>query len=704
MFATVTPNSSGTLPDLTKLTVGSTIDLGAAGQYVYNGPGNFSPVTSSAQPATGATASASQPAAPSSGTPQPAATTPYVARNPALGGAALPQASDVAASEAATMAQDTYDTQNPSSDPAVSKLESDLSSTINSINAQFDSEVTGQQSTNAQNEGSTNAESAKAGLTGSNLGESALATTKSNDQAAIDAINAQRETMIASVTSQVDASVISAEQARANAANTDESNYLQTMSTVISQAQSSVATIAASGMTFSQFQSASNGATYQKLQSLLGYDDNQMAAMFIANTPKAQIVGSTAVGTQSVFFVQDPKTGAITAQTIETGVPLTSQAKPVFAPDGTMFLQDPTTGLWNVAPATNQGQFAKSVSLTPGNILVKPGGGAAAPAANAESGAPAAPAAGAGSGVDPGTAAWNSLPGTTQESLTAIGYSPTTIGNLGWSWILGGGSLSSTGGSSMGGGAKLVISAAAQSAGQAIMAQYDLTMEDVNAIGAQNSGLESSLSQQIGYQAQVAQFEDTAKQNAQLVLTKATAVGVTGSPIANEYLQYVQGTIAGNADITAFQTAITTFADEYAKVVSGSTGSAGSTDAARTQAVSLINSAMSKGQLSATIATMQTEMANRMTALNSNISSLTAHLANVVQNYQTTNGSNSSSAAAPSQQTVNTLDVSTMTSGTTVQDQSNPGVTFTYNGDGTFTGSDGNDYTFDTTQNAFVSQ
>ncbi len=722
MFATTSPaaqsgiaspaNPTGAILPITG-NQGTTPTAAQSGLGNPTGNGNYGPTASAPYGYSTVNGQVIQNSAPAV-TPTPlgtGATSNYTSRNPALSGAVLPSASDVQTAQANEMNQDLNYANNPSSDPAVAQLESDLQSTINGINAQFDSEVSSQENTNAANEGSTNAENARAGLVGSNLGESQMATTKQMGQEAIDAINSQRQTMLASVQSSVDASVIQEEQARQSAANTDMSNYLQTLSAVTSQAQSSVATIAASGMSFSQFQTASNGSTYSSLKSMLGYDDNQMAAMFIANTPKSQIVGSTAVGTQSVFFVQDPKTGAITAQTIETGVPLTSQAKPVFAPDGTMFLQDPTTGLWNVAPATSQGQYAKSVSLTPGNILVKPGGGASSSGGGNASAssfpASGAPAGGASSGgqaaPDPGTTAWNALPATTQQSLKAIGYSPATIGNLGWSWILGGGSLSSTGGSSMGGGAKLLISAAAQSAGQALMSQYGLTMEDVNAIGAQNSGLESSLSQQIGYQAQVAQFEDTAKSNAALVLQKSNAVGVTGSPIANEYLQYLQGNIAGNKDITAFQTAITTFADEYAKVVSGSTGSAGSTDAARTQAVSLINSAMSKGQLQATISTMQTEMSNRMNALNSNISSLTAHLANVVQNYKSTNASGSSSSQAPAgQQTVNTLDTTTMTAGTTVQDQSNPNVTFTYNGDGTFTGSDGNDYTFDTTQNSFV--
>ena len=69
----------------------------------------------------------------------------------------------------------------------------------------------------------------------------------------------------------------------------------------------------------------------------------------------------------------------------------------------------------------------------------------------------------------------------------------------------------------------------------------------------------------------------------------------------------------GEAKAVGANVALITFLDEYAKVISGSTGAAGSTDAAREQALSLVSRALNSGQVDAAFSQMTAEMNNRLT-------------------------------------------------------------------------------------------
>jgi hypothetical protein len=121
----------------------------------------------------------------------------------------------------------------------------------------------------------------------------------------------------------------------------------------------------------------------------------------------------------------------------------------------------------------------------------------------------------------------------------------------------------------------------------------------------------------------VQSFEKTAIKNADLALALAPkGSGPTGSPVLNRWIQHGRKSIAGDADVAAFDVAVGTFADEYAKIVTGSTGAAGSTDSARAEAYRRINGAMSPAQLRSVISTMKLEMGNRMDSLHEQEASL----------------------------------------------------------------------------------
>lgn len=122
-------------------------------------------------------------------------------------------------------------------------------------------------------------------------------------------------------------------------------------------------------------------------------------------------------------------------------------------------------------------------------------------------------------------------------------------------------------------------------------------------------------------------FEDTTLKNADLALSLAAkGAGQTGSPIMNRWIQAGRKTILGDPDVAAFDAAIGTVADEYAKVMSGSTGGQGSTDSSRSEAYRRLNGTQSPAQLRAVIATMRTEMENRLKSLDDEISATRGRL------------------------------------------------------------------------------
>lgn len=123
---------------------------------------------------------------------------------------------------------------------------------------------------------------------------------------------------------------------------------------------------------------------------------------------------------------------------------------------------------------------------------------------------------------------------------------------------------------------------------------------------------QSSLTQLTRQMGMVNSFKQTAVMNAKMVLELAPKGGAQGqSPIINQWIQAGRRKIAGNPDVAAFDTALVTFKNEYAKIMSGATGAAGITDAARKEADELIGKADTQEQLQAIIGIMIQEMDNR---------------------------------------------------------------------------------------------
>lgn len=109
--------------------------------------------------------------------------------------------------------------------------------------------------------------------------------------------------------------------------------------------------------------------------------------------------------------------------------------------------------------------------------------------------------------------------------------------------------------------------------------------------------------------------EDTASANADQVLHLAPKGVAGGIPLFNSWVQAGRKA-TGNPDISRFNLALDTLANEYAKVMTTNTGSGGVTsEAAANRAHDLINHSQTLDQLKGVISQMRIDMGNRKTAL-----------------------------------------------------------------------------------------
>ena len=157
----------------------------------------------------------------------------------------------------------------------------------------------------------------------------------------------------------------------------------------------------------------------------------------------------------------------------------------------------------------------------------------------------------------------------------------------------------------------------------------------------------ASLAQTTRYRNQVESFEETAQNSAKLIRELAPkGLGPTGVPAFDSWLQGGRKA-AGNADVVKFGNAIDTFTSEYAKIMSGSTGAAGSTDSARAKAEGLINRALNAQQLYGALDVMQREMNIRRQSLVDQEAQIRKELGSTAGTDTAGGGAQQGSAAAP---------------------------------------------------------
>ena len=134
---------------------------------------------------------------------------------------------------------------------------------------------------------------------------------------------------------------------------------------------------------------------------------------------------------------------------------------------------------------------------------------------------------------------------------------------------------------------------------------------------AANKANTQALGRVTGTSAMIGSFEQTAQKNADIVLNlldKGSAK--SGVPVLNAWIQAGRRSVTGDPNVSAFDTALTTFKNEYARVVNSATGGGVTTDSARQEIEHILNAAQTPEQVRAAIAVAKRDMANRTSSLN----------------------------------------------------------------------------------------
>lgn len=109
----------------------------------------------------------------------------------------------------------------------------------------------------------------------------------------------------------------------------------------------------------------------------------------------------------------------------------------------------------------------------------------------------------------------------------------------------------------------------------------------------------------------VGAFERTALKNLEIAVDESAKVDRTGVPALNRWLLAGKKNLTGDVEVGRFNAALTSALNEYAKVLSGATGAAGISDAARREAEELLSTANTPEQVTGIVEIMKREMANR---------------------------------------------------------------------------------------------
>jgi hypothetical protein len=113
--------------------------------------------------------------------------------------------------------------------------------------------------------------------------------------------------------------------------------------------------------------------------------------------------------------------------------------------------------------------------------------------------------------------------------------------------------------------------------------------------------------------------EQTALKNLGIAREMLQKADQTGSPLANTIVNKVRSGMFGDPDVSAYQNAISTARNEYARVISMATGAQGITDHAMAEGQKLFPDDLAPAQFETNFAVAQREMANRTGSMHDQI-------------------------------------------------------------------------------------
>jgi hypothetical protein len=143
-------------------------------------------------------------------------------------------------------------------------------------------------------------------------------------------------------------------------------------------------------------------------------------------------------------------------------------------------------------------------------------------------------------------------------------------------------------------------------------AELGMTPGDAVATKARREALSASLKDRQKYLGAAGQFVGNFKKQADLVEKYMAKGAADGTPVINKWIQAGRVSIAGDPDVTAFDTAIRGLAREHQRIVTGITSNAQLHVAAQETADQLLNRSMTPDQIHSTLAVMREEAQNAL--------------------------------------------------------------------------------------------
>ena len=135
-------------------------------------------------------------------------------------------------------------------------------------------------------------------------------------------------------------------------------------------------------------------------------------------------------------------------------------------------------------------------------------------------------------------------------------------------------------------------------------------------------GFNTELARLKAQQGTIMPFARTAEYNLDLAEKLSGTVSRTGAPVVNTWLLKGKRSIAGDPNVAAFDAAVRTSINEYAKVTSSATGGGVTSDQARKDVENMLNAAQTPAQVKKVIETLKTEMENRKTGYEEQIEAI----------------------------------------------------------------------------------
>ena len=129
-----------------------------------------------------------------------------------------------------------------------------------------------------------------------------------------------------------------------------------------------------------------------------------------------------------------------------------------------------------------------------------------------------------------------------------------------------------------------------------IMAAEGMTPQGAVANKMVYGSLKSAFSKLEGQRAPMLAFAETADKNLDLASSLSQKVGRTGSPVLNRWILAGRKSVAGDADVAAFDASVRVAINEFAKVTSSATGGGVTSDQARKDIENILYSAQTPQQ------------------------------------------------------------------------------------------------------------